>query len=161
MTSEPTSSTLNVSGSTPPDYQPIREKEVSASPDLVKVEELLEFGKTVDPMELFPTLEPGASEFAIKDSYAFVMATCLDRGTKADIIWTIPFNIKKILGHLDPFRINKLTEKQLQGLIFGLPQRPRYLDAGATNSQRIDRDCGFRMRGRCKPNVELEKARRK
>lgn len=52
------------------------------------VKKLLDFGKEIDPRELFPSLEPGATNFALSDPYAFSMATSLDRGTNAEIFWT-------------------------------------------------------------------------
>lgn len=51
---------------------------------------ILQFGATIDPRALFPVLIAAAAELALSDPYAFALATCLDRGTKADIIWTIP-----------------------------------------------------------------------
>ena len=56
---------------------------------------LLEYGKTVPSEELLPTVIPEAAEIVAKDPYAFCIATCLDRGTRAEIIWTIPYDIKK------------------------------------------------------------------
>lgn len=89
---------------------------------------LLEFGRTIDPKELFPTVIPEAAEFALKDSYAFCIATCLDRGAKADNIWTIPYDIYKILDHLDPFRIHKMSIDELDALFNQLPRKPRYIN---------------------------------
>jgi hypothetical protein len=51
---------------------------------------LLDYGQAFNPAELFPTVVPEAAPLAVSDPYAFAIATCLDRGTKADIIWTIP-----------------------------------------------------------------------
>jgi hypothetical protein len=70
---------------------------------------LLTFGMQMDMRELFPTLETGATDFAIQNPYAFCLATCLDRGTKADIILAIPYSINHQLGHLDPNKIIKFS----------------------------------------------------
>ena len=43
---------------------------------------LLEYGKTLPPEELLPTVIPEATEIVAKDPYAFCIATCLDRGTR-------------------------------------------------------------------------------
>ena len=89
---------------------------------------LLDFGNTLDPAELFSTLVPEAAKLVLSDPYAFALATCLDRGTKAIIIWTIPYDIKKALGHLDPQRINLMSLEELAGLLARLPRRPRYIN---------------------------------
>ena len=88
--------------------------------------ELIHFNSIIDPLKLFPTLEPAASKFVLNDPYAFALATSLDRGTKADIIWTIPYDLHQLLGHLDPFKINQLSIDQLADVVNSLPRKPRY-----------------------------------
>ncbi|PKO18972.1 MAG: hypothetical protein CVU39_00010 [Chloroflexi bacterium HGW-Chloroflexi-10] len=61
---------------------------------------LLEINQKMDPEELFPTLAAGASELIHENDYAFCVAACLDRGTKSDIIWTIPYWLYRQVGHL-------------------------------------------------------------
>lgn len=90
---------------------------------------LLDYASRVDPRDLFPSLEEGATDFALNDPYAFCVATCLDRGTKAEIIWTIPYWISKDLGHLDPKKISLLSKKAMTALVDRLPKKPRYVDA--------------------------------
>lgn len=89
---------------------------------------LLEYGKTIPPEELLPTVIPEAAEIVAKDPYAFCIATCLDRGTRAEIIWTIPYDIKKKLGHLDPFLIYKMSLEELEILFKNIPRHPRYVN---------------------------------
>lgn len=89
---------------------------------------LLEFGKILDPAELFPVMVPEASRLVATDPYAFAMATCLDRGAKAELIWTIPYDIKNHLGHLDPSRIYKMSIKELEEMFSQLPRKPRYVN---------------------------------
>jgi endonuclease III len=89
---------------------------------------LLAFGATIHSYDLFPTVVPEAAAFATSDPYAFSIATCLDRGTKADIIWTIPFDMRSALGHLDPVRISTMSISQLGELFRRLPRRPRYVN---------------------------------
>lgn len=97
--------------------------------DLVKITNaLLEFGKTIDPKELFPVVVPEAAEFAIGNPYAFCIAICLDRGAKADIVWSIPYEIYRHLGHLDPFRIFEMSLDELADLFVHLPRKPRYVN---------------------------------
>ena len=90
---------------------------------------LLDCGQAFDSAELFPTVTPEAAPLVVSDPYAFAIATCLDRGTKADIIWTIPYDIKNLLGHLDPHRINQMSLGELSDLFTRLPRRPRYNNA--------------------------------
>lgn len=100
---------------------------------------LLEFGKTVDPEALLPTVIPEAAGIVAHDPYAFCISTCLDRGTKAEIIWTIPYDIKNALGHLDPFRINNLSLDGLTLLFAQLPRRPRYINAAPRTLKELTR----------------------
>jgi len=90
------------------------------------VELLLSFGEKSDPANLFPVLIPEAADIVKTNPYAFALAVCLDRGTKADIIWTIPYYLFQELGHLDPFNIDQLSLEELAGIIDRLPKRPRY-----------------------------------
>jgi len=90
---------------------------------------LFELEPQIEPEALFPALEPGASRFARDDPYAFLLAVCLDRGTKADIIWTIPYWLKQQWGHLDPARVRRMSGAELYDAVNRLPRRPRYLSA--------------------------------
>jgi endonuclease III len=97
---------------------------------LVKITtELISFGKTISKEALLPTVVPEAASLVATDEYAFLIATCLDRGMKADIIWTIPYDIKNELGHLDPYRIYQMSLEELDGLFKRLPRQPRYRTA--------------------------------
>jgi endonuclease III len=87
---------------------------------------LLAHGKTISAEVLLPTVIPEAAPLVAKDPYAFCIATCLDRGTRAEIIWTIPYDIKNKLGHLDPYRIDKMSLDELGILFKYLPRKPRY-----------------------------------
>jgi len=58
-------------------------------------EALRRFGASIPPEDLFPTVSAEATAFSMKDPYAFAIATCLDRGTKADVVWTFPFEISR------------------------------------------------------------------
>lgn len=92
-----------------------------------RIEKLLEFGKTVDAQELVPVLEEEAAELIKKDPFAFALAGVLDRGTKAEIIWTIPYYIKKQLGDLDPYFFANASLEELERIIQILPVKPRYV----------------------------------
>jgi endonuclease III len=95
--------------------------------DLQKIRDaLLECNKSFNREILFPTMIPEAALLIATDPYAFLIAACLDRGTLADIIWTIPYDMKRKLGHLDPFLINKMSLEELADLIEKLEWKPRY-----------------------------------
>lgn len=89
-------------------------------------ERLLAFADALPTRNLLPTIVPEAAPLVMTDPYAFSIATCLDRGTKAEIIWTIPYYIKNDLGHLDPHQIYRMSLDELSDLFGRLPKRPRY-----------------------------------
>ncbi len=98
---------------------------------------LIDLNKQANPEDLFPTLAPGAAEFIHANPFAFCIATCLDRGTKADIIWTIPFWISQTLGHFDPNKIYDMTLAELAAVVDRLPKKPRYVNAAPHTIQDI------------------------
>ena len=89
---------------------------------------LLEYASTIDPTDLFPTVVPEAAKLATSDPYAFLIACCLDRGARAEVIWTIPYDIQNYLGHLNPFRIHKISLDELAEIFAHLPRKPRYVN---------------------------------
>src|SRR5579862_2370956 len=100
---------------------------------------LLAFGATIQPRELFPVVVPEAADLALGDPYAFAIATTLDRGMKAELVWTIPYDIRTALGHLDPRRIDELSEEKLDEVFRGLPHRPRYINAAPRTLRELTR----------------------
>jgi endonuclease III len=102
-------------------------------------QELLRYGEKVANEELFPTVVPEAAPLIASDPYAFLIATCLDRGTKAEIIWTIPYYTKQELGHLDPKLIYKMTLDDLKNLFARLPKKPHYINAAPRTVQELTR----------------------
>lgn len=89
---------------------------------------LLDFGETIDPKALFPTVILEAQGFILSNPYGFALAICLDRQILADIIWTIPYDIHEELGHLDPQKLAELTENDLVELFSKLPRKPRFVN---------------------------------
>jgi endonuclease-3 len=100
---------------------------------------LLAFGGAVPASALIPTVVPEAAEIVLRNPYAFCIAACLDRGTKADLIWTIPYDIARVLGHLDPFKIKEMSRDELVALFARLPRRPRYINDAPRTLQELTR----------------------
>jgi endonuclease III len=92
-----------------------------------RVVKLLEFNSQIRPQELFETKEVGAAELLEEDPFAFAFAGVLDRGQKAEIIWTIPFAIKKKIGEFNPQYFLKKSCGELEALFRSLPYKPRYI----------------------------------
>jgi len=93
----------------------------------VRVEKLLEFAETINAQELVPVLEKEAAEL-INDPFAFALAGVLDRGIKSELIWTIPYYIKKQLGELNPHFFANASIEDLQEIFQKLPKKPRYIN---------------------------------
>lgn len=100
---------------------------------------LLEFGSRIDRETMVPSLEAGASRLVIDDAYAFLLATCLDRGTRAEIIWTIPLWLTRQWGHLDPHRVRNMSDGNIAEAIEDLPKRPRYKGAAIATIRELTR----------------------
>jgi endonuclease III len=98
-------------------------------PGAAVVQRLLELDGQIDRAVFFPTLEPEAARFVLDDAYAFLLATCLDRGTRAEIIWTIPWWLREQWGHLDARRVRSLDAGTILDALQSMPRRPRYLSA--------------------------------
>jgi endonuclease III len=82
---------------------------------------------------LIPGLEPEARELVRTNPFAFLLAASLDRGTKVEIIWTLPYWLQQALGHLDPCYIAQMSEDDIRALLEQLPKKPRYInDASRT-----------------------------
>jgi hypothetical protein len=78
---------------------------------------------------LFPVLVEDATSIIEEDSFAFALAAVLDRGTKSEIIWTIPYYLKRELGHLDPSFFMNQSLDNLERILRKLPVKPRYITA--------------------------------
>ena len=80
---------------------------------------------------LIPGLEPEARELVRTNPIAFLLAASLDRGTKAEIIWTLPYLLRQALGHLDPCIIAQMSAAEIRALLEQLPKKPRYINAAS------------------------------
>lgn len=88
---------------------------------------LLEFGKVIRPRELFPVLCEEAALLIEENSFAFALAAVLDRGTKSEIIWTIPYYLQKRIGELSPYSFVNKSAEDLERIFRSLPAKPRYI----------------------------------
>jgi hypothetical protein len=104
------------------------EVETMASEKLV-AQRLVELIGEVRRPEQFPALDPKASDLVVTNPFAFALAVSLQRGISAEIIWTIPYDLREALGHLDPARIGEMSLEKLDCVFRGLPHKPRYVNA--------------------------------
>ena len=96
-------------------------------------QKLLSLISTVRRDDLFPSYYSEASELIATNPFAYALAVSLNRQTKAEIIWTIPYDLQKALGHLDPIRIANMSIEELDRVFQRLPHKPRfYNDAPRT-----------------------------
>jgi endonuclease III len=100
---------------------------------------LLQYKKVFDKEELTPAKCSEAVKLIHENSFAFISACCLDRGTKAEIIWTIPYWLYQMVGHYDPLRFYSMKLDQITFLFDRLPQKPRYTNAAPRTFQEICR----------------------
>jgi endonuclease III len=45
---------------------------------------------------------------------------------KAEHVWSIPWEVKELLGHLDPIRIEKMSLQEIESVLSRIRHRPRY-----------------------------------
>ena len=100
---------------------------------------LLHYKDVFNQEELTPAKCPEAVQLIHENSFAFISACCLDRGTKAEIIWTIPYWLFTLVGHYDPLRFYHMNLEQITSLFDRLPQKPRYTNAAPRTFQEICR----------------------
>jgi len=100
---------------------------------------LMQYKAIFDQEELTPAKTPEAIQLIHDNSFAFISACCLDRGTKAEIIWTVPHWLYQQVGHYDPSRFYTLSLDQIASLFDKLPQKPRYTNAAPRTFQDICR----------------------
>jgi endonuclease III len=111
----------------------IRSKvDTNGNRDAEIVDRLLAFWEQIPREERETLLVPGlateAHQLVRANPFAFLLAASLDRGTKVEIIWTLPYWLKQALGHLDPCRIAQMSEGDIRALLEQLPKKPRYIN---------------------------------
>lgn len=98
---------------------------------------LLKIKTKVNNDFLFPVLDPEAKALVPSNPFAFCVASCLDRGTKAEIIWTIPYWISQIVGHFDPEKFYQMSLPEVTEIFSKLPKKPRYINMAPATFQSI------------------------
>ena len=86
-----------------------------SSPEAIK-DKLLEFGrlqKHVSRSWKF-TQNLDADKLVQQDPNAFLFGVILDQGIDAEKAWAAPYELKKRIGHLNPKKIAKLSEKEIE-----------------------------------------------
>ncbi len=96
---------------------------------------------------LAPNLDARARELVRMNPFAFLLAASLDRGTKAEIIWTIPYWMREQLGHLDPCAIAQMSEGEIRAVLEKLPKKPRYINAAIATTLSLARMVCYEFRG--------------
>ncbi len=91
------------------------------------VSALLALGRSLDPRDLFPAVVPEAAAFASTDPFAFLMASCLDRGAVSEVIWTVPFDLRCALGELSPVKLASMRVSDLDAVLRTLSRKPRHI----------------------------------
>lgn len=102
-----------------------------------RVTKLLEL--KIDSKDLVPSLEKEASILIKDDPFAFILVAVLDRGTKAEIIWTIPYYITRLKGSLEPSYFANASLNELAQIVQNLPVRPRYTNDAPRTMQELSR----------------------
>jgi endonuclease III len=100
-------------------------------------ESLLNLKKQINSDYLFPILIPDARELVPSNPYAFCIACSLDRGTRAEIVWTIPYWIKIIVGHFDPMKFYTMSIDEIIDIFNQLPKKPHYINTAPRTFQSI------------------------
>jgi len=100
---------------------------MDTSQKMTIAEKILEYGgkqgfaKTI---EFTPDKE--ANDLILNNSFAYLIAVICDQGMKAERVWAIPFELQKRLGHLDPEKIAKLSDEDIEGVFRTKPTLHRY-----------------------------------
>lgn len=76
--------------------------------------------------------DPEADALLRRDGVAMLLGLVLQRGMPAERVWRIPLHLRRELGHLDPERLGKLPEAEVEAALRRLPARPRYPGQSAT-----------------------------
>ena len=80
-----------------------------------------------------------ADRFVRQDPVAFIFAVIVDQGAQAERMWEIPYNLRKIMGHMDINKIAEMSDYDLYAVFEQLPQRPRYWKTAARRIRNASR----------------------
>lgn len=88
---------------------------------------LLRFWQSQKQEKLISALFPEAEDLINSNPFAYLLAACLDRGMKAGIVWTFPYWLKQLFGHLDPRLISIMSHDDIRASLLRMPKKPRYM----------------------------------
>lgn len=100
---------------------------------------LLRVAGGLDSRILFPSVSPEATDFALGDPFAFLLACSLDRGAASTVIWSIPYWLHERLGKLDSATLARMSEEEIRAALLSLTSRPRYMHAAPRTIQQLSR----------------------
>lgn len=89
------------------------------------------YEQVLKPMQQRFCQNEEADKLVKENPLAFLLAVILDQGARAEIVWEIPFHLKKIMGHLDVSQIAAMEDDELYQVFLRLPQLPRYWKTAA------------------------------
>ena len=61
-----------------------------------------------------------------KNYFAFLLGVLYDQQMPAEVVWQIPYNMFKFLGHLEPKSIANMSASEILSIFEQLPRKPRY-----------------------------------
>ena len=89
------------------------------------VQALLDFRSRQRTGDTF-TGDEESDKFLRQNPFAFLMAASIDRGAPAESVWKIPFFLNEKLGHVDPRRLSRMTESEVETRLRQLDKKPRF-----------------------------------
>ncbi len=90
-----------------------------------KLDTILRYGREVAKgKHLFFSPNADANELVQKEPFAFLMAVLMDQMMPAEIVWTIPWELQGIWGHLDPKKIAEMTPDHIVRSFIRKPRFP-------------------------------------
>jgi len=55
------------------------------------------------------------------------------------VVWTFPYEMRRLLGHLDPAALNSMSEADIATLLRRLPRKPRFMNAAPRSIKELSK----------------------
>lgn len=88
-------------------------------------EKLLQFGATLQKGGPISGNQE-ADKLLRRNPFAFLVASCTDRGTRAEFVWELPWHLERKLEGLDAEKISRMTVAELEKTLRELRRKPRF-----------------------------------